>query len=137
MQRITIGTKGDKKYETIIESDVAQPVKEKVKKQAAGRVYAYPFLTMKTGQSFVVPDRDAAEKAKRGGYQKPYHANVTIAEIKDGEHIGKWRVWYDGARTVVTEAEVDAAAAEAKPAQDAKAHEVATELARKFVQSEG
>ena len=65
------------------------------------------------------------------------YANVTIAEIKDGEHIGKWRVWYDGARTVVTEAEVDAAAAEAKPAQDAKAHEVATELARKFVQSEG
>ena len=137
MQRITIGTKGDKKYETIIDNDVAKPTKEKTKKQATGRVYAYPFLSMKPGQSFVVPDKDAAEKAKRGGYQKPYHAHVTIAEIKEGEHAGKYRVWYDGPRVTVTEAEVDAAVAAAKPAQDAKAHEVATELARLAVQAEG
>lgn len=130
MLRITIGTTGDKKYETVIEDNVAKPVKEKAKKQTAGRVYAYPFLSMKPGQSFVVPDKDAAEKAKRGGYQKPYHAHVTIAEIKDGEHSGKWRVWYDGPRVTVTEAEVDAAVAAAKPALDARAHEVATELAR-------
>lgn len=137
MQRITIGIKGDKKYETVIESDVAKPTKEKTKKESAGRVYAYPFLSMKPGQSFVVPDRDAAEKAKRGGYQKPYHAHVTIAEIKDGEHAGKYRVWYDGPRVTVTEAEVDAAAAAAKPEQDARAHAVATELARLAVQAEG
>ena len=135
MQRITIGIKGDKKYETVIESDVAKPTKEKTKKESAGRVYAYPFLSMKPGQSFVVPDKEAAEKAKRGGYQKPYHAHVTIAEIKDGEHAGKYRVWYDGPR--VTEAEVDAAVAAAKPEQDAKAHAVATELARLAVQAEG
>ena len=133
MQRITIGSKGDKRYETIIEDNVAKPVAAKATKAKKDKVYSYPFLTMTPGQSFLVPDLETAKRTQRGGYQKPYFARVSYAEVTEGEAKGQFRVWFDGPR--VTEAEVDAAVAEAAPALDAKAHSEATKLAALAVAS--
>jgi hypothetical protein len=118
MMRVTVGNKGEKTYTVVIEDNVPLPAKAE-RAKSTERVYAYPFLSMKPGQSYVVDDKDTAERVKRGGYQRPYFALTRIAEITEGENKGKWRVWYVGPR--VTKEEVDAEMAANAPAQDAAA----------------
>ena len=126
MIKITIGSKGDKRYETVIESDVAKPVTAKAKSEKKPREYAYPFLTMTPGQSFLVPDLETAQRTQRGGYQKPYFAKVSYAPAEGEENNGKYRVWLDAFRP--SPEEVEAELALQKPDRDEAARKAAAKV---------